>query len=430
MARPARRENKSGPAPRALTVRIKTIGARGDGLAESEDGGNLHVPLSAPGDLLRVDARGDRAAIVEIVESGPSRVPPPCAHFGDCGGCALQHIAHEAYSAWKRDQIGVALARAGVAAEAINPVISMPAASRRRAVFAVSKRGGDGVLGFHARQSDRIVAIRDCGVLAPGLSSRLEALRMLAAAIPSRAFDLGVTLCDNGLDINVVDARIDLLSMTATQKLSPLLRAAGAVRLSLNCAVALEFSAPLVTFDGAPVSPPPGAFLQASIEGEAALIALVRSGVAGNRKIADLFAGCGTFSLPLAHSASILAIDSDRAAIEALKRANGAAQGAGLAIKALRTEVRDLFERPLGAKDLKDFDAIVFDPPRAGASVQCAEIAKSGVARVVAVSCNPATFARDAGLLVAGGYRLIEVTPVDQFVYSPHIELVGVFAKR
>ncbi len=170
--------------------------------------------------------------------------------------------------------------------------------------------------------------------------------------------------------------------------------------------------------------------MQASVDGEAALIALVRNGVAGARKIVDLFAGCGTFSLPLARNASVLSLDSDRAAIEALKRAAGAAQGSGLAIKALRTETRDLFERPLGAKDLKDFDAIVFDPPRAGASAQCAEIARSGVARIVAVSCNPATFARDASLLVAGGYRLIEVTPVDQFVYSPHIELVGVFAKR
>ena len=182
-------------------------------------------------------------------------------------------------------------------------------------------------------------------------------------------------------------------------------------------------------FDGIAVTPPPGGFLQASREGEAALIGLVKQAAAGAKKIADLFSGCGTFALPLARDATLFAVDSDRASIEALARAAGDAQGAGLKINPVKSEARDLFERPLTAKELKGFDAIVFDPPRAGAAAQAAEIAASGVATVIGVSCNPATFARDARIIVGGGYALSQATPVDQFVYSPHVELVGVFRK-
>jgi len=429
LARTGRRSDKPAAAPRTLTVRIETIGVRGDGVGHTDDGTPVFVPLSAPGDLLRIEAQGERGAITAVLEAGAARAAPPCRLYGACGGCALQHIAPGAYAAWKMTQVETALSRSGVRALVIRPIVPAPAASRRRASFAVTKRNGV-CLGFNARRSNEIVDIDDCVVLAPDLSSRLDGLRALAAAISGEAFDLAVTLCDNGLDVNIIAPRPGLLPMSDIARLSGVARAADVVRLSLNGAVALELAPPIVTFDGIAVSPPPGAFLQASREGADALIGLVRRGIGGARKAVDLFAGCGTFSLPLARTASVLALDSDRAAIEALKRAGAAAQGGAVPVKPLRAQTRDLFERPLSAKELKGFDAIVFDPPRAGAAEQAAEIAKSGVRTVVGVSCNPVTFARDAGLLVAGGYRLLEVTPVDQFVYSAHVELVGVFSNR
>ena len=424
MARSGRREPGAGP-PRALTVRIEAIGAGGDGVAR--DGGRrVYIPLTAPCDLVRIEATGERGRLLEILERSAVRAEPACRHFGDCGGCAFQHLSREEEARWKTTQIAAALARNGVEAERHNPIISFPADSRRRAVFAVRRAKGGAQLGFNERRSNRVVAIAHCPVLAPALAARLDPLRALAATIPADAFDIEVTACDNGLDVNIIAPHLTKASVG-----DPLmLRAAGVLRLSLNGDLVMAPGEPVVTFDGAAVTPPPGAFLQASRDGEAALIGLVKQAAEGARKIADLFSGCGTFSLPLARIASVAAVDSDGAAIGALKRAAAAAQSAAAPINPVRAEARDLFERPLTAKELKSFDAVVFDPPRAGAAAQAAEIAKSPVPLVIGVSCNPQTFARDAGLLAAGGYRLLEVTPVDQFVYSPHVELVGVFAKR
>ncbi len=429
MARSGRREPKAAPPPRLLTVRIETIGARGDGVGRTGDSETVFVPLSAPGDLLAVEARGDRGTIVEIVERSPARGDPVCRHFGVCGGCAFQHLSRAEEARWKADLVTAALERAGVEPGRLNPVLTMPPASRRRAVCAVRRAKGAVQLGFNERRSSNLVSIEECPVLKPALASRLAALRALAALIPCAAFDVAATACDNGLDLNIVAPRLKALPMTEARVIADAMREAGAVRLSLNGGAVLALADPIVAFDGIPVTPPPGAFLQASREGELALTGLVKAAAGGARKVADLFSGCGAFALPLAKGATVFAADSDRAAVEALTRAGAAAQGGANPIRPLRTEVRDLIERPLTARELKAFDAIVFDPPRAGAGRQAAEIAKSGVSIVIGVSCNPQTFARDAGLLVAGGYRLVEVTPVDQFVYSPHIELVGVFAK-
>lgn len=425
MARSGRREPQAAQPPRALTVRIETIGAGGDGVARDGDG-RVFVPLTAPGDLVTIEARGERGRVIELLEKSPARADPACRHFGVCGGCAFQHLARGEEARWKTAQVTGALAREGVEAGRVNPVLTMAPASRRRAVFSVRRAAGGAVLGYNERRSDRIVAVEDCPVLAPALAARLGALRAVAATVPASAFDLAVTACDNGLDVNIVAPRLGTASAGAVSGL----RNAGVLRLSLNGDLAIAPGEPVVTFDGVPVTPPPGAFLQASREGEAALIELVKQAAAGARRIADLFCGCGTFALPLAKAASVAAFDSDSAAIDALKRAGAAAQSGAAPTHPLRAEARDLFERPLTAKELKPFDAVVFDPPRAGAAAQAAEIAKSAVPLVIGVSCNPQSFARDAGLLAAGGYRLLEVTPVDQFVYSPHVELVGVFAKR
>ncbi|MDZ7628998.1 MAG: hypothetical protein U5J99_11425 [Parvularculaceae bacterium] len=417
------------PARRA-TVRIETIGAQGDGVGRTQDGETVFAPLTAPGDIAIMELRGERARLLEFVEKSAVRADPPCRHFGECGGCALQHVTALEQARWKAAQVIEALDRERITAERVNPVLTMPAASRRRAVFAARRENGALRFGFNVRRSGRVIAIADCKVLAPALAARLDALRALAASVSLPEFDVAAIACENGLDVNLIAAKLTPQVMLEQRNLASRLWESGIARLSINGEPVMTLSSPIVSFGGVAVTPPPGAFLQASHEGEAALLALVKSATAGARKIADLFSGCGAFALPLARAASVSAFDSDRPAIEALKRAAAIAQGGASALNPVRADLRDLFERPLSVKELKPFDAVIFDPPRAGSGAQAAEIAKSGVPHVVGVSCNPQTFARDASLLVAGGYRLLEVTPVDQFVYSPHIELAGVFTKR
>lgn len=408
-----------------MTARIDDIGAGGDGVA-TVDGARVFTPLTAPGDLAELDVRGDRGALVALLEKGADRVDAPCRHYGACGGCALQHLSTDYYRNWKRRRVIDALAREGFGGILVGETVETPTASRRRAVFSVKKGQGDLMLGFNARRSSQIAAIDGCLILREELSSRLPALRALAAKIDAREFDFAVTLCDNGLDI-AITGKVKEPRGAGLAGLIAAASAATAVRLSMNGDVLALFAPPLVHFDGIPATPPPGGFLQASREGEAALIELVKAATAGARQIADLFSGYGTFALPLARSAAVFAVDSDPASIGALADAAAGAQASGLNINPVGTEIRDLFERPLMARELKRFDAIVFDPPRAGAPAQAAEIAKSGVKTVIGVSCNPATFARDAAILAGGGYRLSQATPIDQFVYSPHVELVGVF---
>lgn len=427
MARVGRHRAKKTTAVRHLTAAIREIAAAGEAVAVV-DGAKIYVPLAAPGDVALIEARGERGTLIELLEKSRFRAPPPCAHYGACGGCALQHVTREFYRGWKRQRIIDALSLAGISNIEVAETMETPAASRRRAVFAARREGRGLAFGFNERRSERIVDVEACVVLHPKLAARLPALKTLAAAVKARAFDLSATLCDNGLDIVILAKGPppfgpDLDAVIAAAK------NAGAARLSFNDEPLVAFEAPIVRFEGISVSPPPGAFLQASKEGETALISLVREASMRAKKIADLFSGCGTFALPLAKDATVTAFDSDGAAIGALSDAAAGAQRAG-EVNPVRAEVRDLFERPLAANELKAFDAAVFDPPRAGAAAQAAEIAKSGVPTVVGVSCSPATFSRDAAILARGGYALSQVTPVDQFVYSPHVELVGVFRKK
>lgn len=428
MARSSHHRRKAETPARRCRVRIDEIGSGGDGVA-TIDGARVFVPLTAPGDLAEVDLRGNRGTLVEFIEHGPDRATPACPHYGACGGCALQHVTDDFYRGWKRARVVDALARAGFPDEIVRETIETPAAARRRAVFAVRNLRGRTMLGFNSRRSSDIVDLVDCRILAPRLHARIAALRALAAQVDAKAFDLAVTLCDNGLDLSIEAEGATEPGGTALAALLKAMRAAGAVRLTMNGAPVAMTAPPVVHFGDIPVTPPPGGFLQASKEGEAALINLVMAATAGARKIADLFAGCGTFALPLAKSSTVHAVDGDRISIEALAKAAADAQRVSLPVNPIKTELRDLFERPLTAKELKGFDAVLFDPPRAGAELQAAEIAWSGVKTVIGVSCNPSTFARDAAILKSGGYALSRVTPVDQFVYSPHVELVGVFKK-
>lgn len=424
-----RNQHRPKPPPRRLLARIDHIAAGGDGVA-LVDGARIFVPLTAPGDVAEIEARDDRGALIGLKEPSPVRAEAPCRHYGRCGGCALQHVTRGFYRDWKRQRVVDALAREDFDASIVGDLIETPAATRRRATFAVKKLRDRAALGFNARRSAAIEEIEDCLILHPELLKRLPALRALAAKVGSDAFDLAVTLCDNGLDATVSAASPDEPRGRALIDLLSLMRAANVIRLSFNGEPVASLATPVVSFSEISVTPPPGGFLQASREGETALIDLVRKAASGAKKIADLFSGCGTFSLPLAKDATVSAFDSYAGSIAALSKAAADAQRTGVAVNPVKAEMRDLFERPLTAKELKGFDAVVFDPPRAGAADQAREIAASGVRLVIGVSCNPATFARDARILADAGYALDAATPVDQFVYSSHVELVGVFRKK
>lgn len=421
-----KRKRAATPAKQAI-AEIAAIGARGDGVCDIE-GASVYVPYTAPGDTVKIAYQGERGKVLELLEASAHRRDAPCPLFGECGGCALQHVEPEFYRAWKRELVVGALSRAGFDERLVAPLRSCASASRRRARFAV-QRTKDGVaFGFNERQSSRIVNVRSCLVLDPTLDEKIGALRALAEAAPKawRKFDLSVMLCDNGLDVAFIggDAREDVAGQ-ALAALAGAARKAGVLRLSVDQDVIVVFDAPTVSFGGVPVAVPPAGFLQASREGETVLIELVLEGIENARRIADLFSGCGTFSLPAAARAAVDACDADEAAIAALDLASRK----GSLRHPVNAQARNLFARPLTAEELKPYDAVIFDPPRAGAKAQAEELGRSEVPVVIGVSCNPATFARDAAILREGGYALSQVTPVDQFVYSPHVELVGIFTK-
>jgi len=416
---------RSGKDSARATLRFSGLGAAGDGVAAFE-GRRVFARGAAPGDIAVAEIHGDRARIVEWVETSPFRRPPECPHAAHCGGCALQHIEPKTYAEFKRRRIVDALARVGVDAESVREPVLVAAATRRRATFAVRRQKEGLVLGFSARRSHEIVEIDGCKILHPELHRQLPVLRRLAEAVPASEFNLHATLCDNGLDVNIVGTGVPEHMGVALARLAA--AANGLIRISVNGAPLFAIGKPVVRVDGIEVWPPPGAFLQASREGEDALIALVRGAAGGARRVADLFSGCGTFALPLARAAQVEAFDADKRAIAALDAAVKEAQRNGRPLKA-KAETRDLFHSPLRGGELGRYDAIVFDPPRVGAIEQAREIAGSAVPLVVGVSCNPETFARDAAILLEGGYRLLEVAPVDQFVYSAHIELAAVFRR-
>ncbi len=435
MKRPAPKRRSSpgnSVAPRTLDVTIAEVGARGDGIALAE-GLRLFVPLTLPGDRVRVrvsdpagKGEGVRAELLETLDSGPGRGEPACRHFGRCGGCTLQHMTDDTYAAWNVELVRGTLARVGLGAVPLTPLSRTPPGARRRARFGALKRGKRVWFGFNERQSHRLADLEECPILTPRLLALLAPLRgLLADVLPEGGHcDVVASDLEGGVDLLFVGPRaLDLAAREALVAFQPetVARIAwqgeergGAEPVANRRPVAVRFA-------GVSIAPPPGAFLQASAEGEAALVAAVTAAVGDAARIADLFAGLGTFSIPLSQQAAVHAVESDAAAVAAVSRA---VQGLRLTV-----EKRDLFEQPLTAKELNRFDAVLFDPPRAGAAAQSEALAASKVARVVGVSCNPATFARDARILVDGGYRLTRVHPVDQFLWSAHVELVGVFER-
>jgi 23S rRNA (uracil1939-C5)-methyltransferase len=406
---------------------ITHLGHRGDGIADTPSG-PVYVPYALPGETVTVEpvpGQPDRRHLIEVERPSRQRIAAICEYFTRCGGCAMQHWPLDEYHAWKHSLVVTALAQAGVAAP-VEPLIDAHGEGRRRVVLH-ARRGSDGTLaiGFAAPRTHAIVPIERCPILAAGLSGTIAAARAIAEALkPSgKPLDIQATATDSGLDIDVRGS-----GPMPPERIAALARIAaryGLARLTRHGDLVAQRTPPLLTVGRAQVLLPPGTFLQATAEGEAVLARLVTAHVGKAKRVADLFCGVGPFALRLAKRARVTAIDSDALAIGALKRA--ASTGSGL--KPVEAVARDLFRRPLVAGELKGFDAVVFDPPRQGAEAQARELAKSAVPVVVAVSCDPGTFARDAALLINGGYRPTTVTPVDQFRYSHHVEIVGSFER-
>ena len=411
------------------TLTISHIGGQGDGVARTERG-PVFAPLALPGEVIRAEVRDGRAETVEIVTASPDRIAPVSPHYGDCGGCSLQHWATGPYLDWKREQVRAALARGGIETEIEATVATPPGTRRRLALHA--RRGPDGraILGFKARKSWRLVRVNACPVADPRIVAAIPALARVAEAFlehPKSAPTLHVTWTLDGLDVDVtgVERRSGGLSRDAQMRAIMAAGEADLARLSQVGETLVMARRPRVTFGPATVPLPAGGFLQAVPQAEAAMVERAAEAVRGSRKIADLFCGAGTFTFPLATVAPVLAADASAEGIAALKAGIGAARG----LKPITAEARDLFRRPLSPHDLKGCDAVVFDPPRAGAAEQTAQIAQTKAEVVVGVSCNPTTFARDARILIDAGFRLERVTPVDQFLWSAHVELVGVFKR-
>jgi 23S rRNA (uracil1939-C5)-methyltransferase len=401
---------------------IAHLGHRGDGIADT-DAGQIYVSYTLPGETVEAEpwpGHPDRRHLVRVDAASPERIAPICRHFGVCGGCAVQHWASARYRAWKRELLVTALRQAGIDST-VDDIVDAHGEGRRRAVFHASQGGKDVLrVGFTSANTHTIVAIDRCPILAPGLDGALDAAWAIAEALGSRGkpLDIQATATDGGLDIDVRGS--GALSTAQSIALARLAETRRLARLTRHGELVARHATPSVRMGRAAVTLPPGAFLQATVAGEHALARLVLGHVGDAKSVADLFCGVGPFALRLAERARIIAADNDEAAIAALR---DAAKVSGL--KPVVAERRDLFRRPFVVQELARIDAVVFDPPRQGAEAQARALAASKVATIVAVSCNPTTFARDAGILLAGGYRLVTVTPVDQFRYSAHVEIVA-----
>ncbi|MCC8947552.1 class I SAM-dependent RNA methyltransferase [Bradyrhizobium sp. Arg62] len=412
----------------AELLTIDHVGHRGDGVA-IEGSQSIFVPYALAGETVEVDDvpgnHPDRRRLLRIAQESPERIAPFCPHFGVCGGCAIQHWNDAPYHAWKRNIVVETLAQAKIAAD-VAALIDAHGAGRRR-ITLHGRMGTHDVLkvGYAAAGSHDIIPVDRCPILDPALDGALEAAWATAEPLIAigKPLDIQVTATVNGLDIDVRGSGALPTSLITT--LSRVAEKHRLARLTRHGELVLQRASPEIAIGKAKVVLPPGSFLQATVQGEETLAALVREHCGRAKHIADLFCGVGPFALRLAEKARIAAFDSDAGAITALQKAAQSAQG----LKPLKAEARDLFRRPLMPQELRDYDAVVFDPPRQGAQAQVTQLAASKVPVIVAVSCNAATFARDAKVLIDGGYKIAAVTPVDQFRHTPHVELVARFAR-
>ena len=407
---------------------IDHVGHLGDGVAYA-DGQTIFVPYTLGGETVEVAPvpghHPDRRRLLEVERASPQRITPFCQHFGTCGGCAIQHWETLHYQAWKRELVVETLAQAKIACD-VHPLVDAHGLGRRR-ITLHARIGTHDVLkvGFSAANSHDIVPVDRCPILDPGLSGALDAAWAIAEPLKptGKPLDIQFTATDSGLDVDVrgsgplPSATIATLSRVAEQH--------RLARLTRHGELVLMRTPPRIGIGAAQVTLPPGSFLQATVAGEQALAALVAEHCQRAKHIADLFCGVGPFALRLAAKSRISAFDSDAGAVTALQKAATSTPG----LKPVKAETRDLFRRPLMPQELRDYDAVVFDPPRQGAQAQAIQLAAGKIPVVVAVSCNVTTFARDARILIDGGYQIEGVTPVDQFRHTPHVELVARFKR-
>lgn len=408
------------PAHSTDQFKITRLGHHGDGIAD----GPLFAPLTLPGEIVSAKPVGKKLEEIRIIEPSSDRVSPPCRHFKSCGGCQLQHASDRFLQNWKQEVVKTALASNGLDTSFL-PIAVSPPQARRRATFAARRTKKGAMAGFHARASDTLVEIPDCQLLHPDLMAALPVAKALAQIGASRKHSISVatTLSASGLDICVTDGKP--LDGPLRVELAALAEQHALARLTWEDEVIATRLPPEQEFGDIRVVLPPGAFLQATKQGEEALRQDVQDIVGASAKVIDLFAGCGTFALPLARNAAVHAVEGDQAMMAALDSGWRMAQG----LKAVTHETRDLFRRPLMPDELAKFDAAVIDPPRAGASAQIAELAKSDISKIAYVSCNSVTFAKDAKHLVDQGYQLKALRVVDQFRWSSHVELVAHFMR-
>lgn len=418
-----------------VEVAVYGIGSKGDGLAKDDAGRDFYVPYSIEGDVaqVRITAkRGDGfvADIEKLITPGPHRVEAPCPYFTKCGGCSLQHLDVSAYKSWKMERVVEALSRNQITHEPLEPIL-VPQGQRRRASFAVMKKGKTVVFGFNARGSHHIEKIENCLLLNEKLNNLIEPLRELLPFImrkegvgdviinyPGDAADIVFAL-PGEMDLKAHQRLMDFAEKHDVGRMSWQENGKGAFELiAQRCHVTTEFSDTKMEL-------PPSPFLQPSKMGEEALVEFAMSALSGEKKILDLYAGCGSFTFALAKQGIVHAVETNVAAMKSLELAAGRANRGGR----ITTEIRDLDRQPVMGKELEKFDAVLFDPPRAGAREQVEHLAVSNVPLVIGISCNPATFGRDAAILIDGGYKLEKLVPVDQFTWSSHVEVAAIFRK-
>lgn len=402
---------------------IARLGAHGDGVVDV-NGGHVFIPFTLPGETVTAAREKDRAQLMAVLEASPQRIAPACRHFTECGGCAIQHLEDGAYRDWKRGLVAHALHARGIDVP-VAELVACPPHSRRRAAFTARNTDTGLHLGYNKAFSNVLIDIEECPVLLPEIVEASAMLRHLAGIIAntSKPFRFLVTATETGFDVAASDCGkpTEAIRRAATDFAIK----SRIARLSIDGEIIVEPVKPALIIGSATVTPPPGGFVQAVGEAEAAMAALVTGHLRKAKKVADLFSGCGTFALRLAANSEVHAVEGDAAALAALDRGFRFASG----LKRVTAERRDLERRPLTFKELNAFDGIAFDPPRAGAEDQCKQIARSDVPLVAAVSCNPATLARDLRILIDGGYALKSVTPIDQFLWSHHVEAVALLEK-
>jgi 23S rRNA (uracil1939-C5)-methyltransferase len=401
-------------------LEIVALGARGDGIAQAP-AGPRYVPFALPGELWRLTGDGG-----ELLRPHPARATPPCGHFGACGGCAAQHMPADTYAAWKRDTVVQAFRHRGIDAP-VAPLWRIAPASRRRVTLHARRQGGHVRLGFHRAATHDILDVTECAVAVPRIVAALPGLREMLGPVLSGRSEAAVTVVATaaGLDVHMT-----FTHLADPPSHYPALAALGArqglARLTVGNDIVLQAARPVLVFGGVGVEPPAGAFVQAVEAAQEKMVEIALAAVGPARRVADLFCGLGAFTLALARRAQVLAVDGDTAAVTALGAAVRRAQG----LKPVEAKVRDLFREPLGGKELQPFDAVVMDPPRQGAKAQAEQLARAQVPVIVVVSCDPGTLARDVRLLVDGGYVIDSVTPIDQFLFSAHVEAVAVLRRQ